>query len=184
MKPPLATGVKIIATYSPCCGIFRVGDADQGVMHCALPHEQKTIRLADAAQEVHRLRGMERGKQPTVEDMSLRQMEANGSVPTPTIENLLAVIHRDGGHHTINAGLERSIADAAQEVNRLRGMEWHAHVILRQGRFFLVVNGLFLAMQGDPCRDSSLTAEKNWTYEALQAAAREINQSYREPRQG
>ena len=36
------------------------------------------------------------------------------------IEDLLAVIHRDGGHHTINAGMERSIADAAQEIHRLR----------------------------------------------------------------
>ena len=38
---------QIIATYSPCCGIFRVGDAEQGVMHCALPHERKVIRLVD-----------------------------------------------------------------------------------------------------------------------------------------
>jgi len=37
-----------------------------------------------------------------------------------TIEDLLAVIHRDGGHHTINAGMDRSIADAAQEIHRLR----------------------------------------------------------------
>ena len=52
-----------------------------------------------------------------------------------------------------------------------------ARVVLRMGRWFLVVNGMWIAMQGDPCRDSSLTTEKNWTYEALQAAARKINQS-------
>jgi hypothetical protein len=38
---------KIIATYSPCCGIFHVGDAEQGIMHCALPHERKVVRLVD-----------------------------------------------------------------------------------------------------------------------------------------
>ena len=52
-----------------------------------------------------------------------------------------------------------------------------AEVVLMMGRWFLVVNGMWIAMQGDPCRDSSLTTEKNWTYEALQAAARKINQS-------
>ena len=34
-----------------------------------------------------------------------------------TIEDLLAVIHRDGGHHTVNAGMERSIADAAVAIH-------------------------------------------------------------------
>jgi len=38
---------KIIATYSPCCGIFHLGDAEDGVMHCALPHEKKVIKLGD-----------------------------------------------------------------------------------------------------------------------------------------
>ena len=48
-----------------------------------------------------------------------------------------------------------------------------AHVILRQGRFFLVVNGLFLAMQGDPCRDPSFG--QLWEYESLVRAAATIN---------
>ena len=38
---------KIVATYSPCCGIFRVGNAEQGVMHCALPHDRKVVKLVD-----------------------------------------------------------------------------------------------------------------------------------------
>ena len=50
---------KIIATYSPCCGIFRVGDADQGVMHCALPHERKVIKLVDAEIETESLAALE-----------------------------------------------------------------------------------------------------------------------------
>jgi hypothetical protein len=39
--------VEIIATYSPCCGIFHTGDAEQGIMHCALPHERKVVKLVD-----------------------------------------------------------------------------------------------------------------------------------------
>lgn len=38
---------EIVATYSPCCGIFRVGDAEQGVMHRALPHDRKVVKLVD-----------------------------------------------------------------------------------------------------------------------------------------
>ena len=38
---------EIVATYSPCCGIFRVGDVEQGVMHCALPHDKKVVKLVD-----------------------------------------------------------------------------------------------------------------------------------------
>ena len=38
---------KIVATFSPCCGIFHVGDAEQGIMHCALPHDRKVVKLVD-----------------------------------------------------------------------------------------------------------------------------------------
>ena len=38
---------KIIATYSPCCGIFHLGDAEPGIMHCALPHEKIVVKLVD-----------------------------------------------------------------------------------------------------------------------------------------
>ena len=48
-----------------------------------------------------------------------------------------------------------------------------AHVLLRQGRFFLVVNGLFVAMQGDPCRGPSFGTL--WEYESLVRAAAAIN---------
>jgi hypothetical protein len=44
---------KIIATYSPCCGIFHAGDAKEGVMHCALPHDRATVRLVDVAELDH-----------------------------------------------------------------------------------------------------------------------------------
>lgn len=39
---------KVVATYSPCCLIFRLGDAEEGVMHCALPHAKTVVRLVDA----------------------------------------------------------------------------------------------------------------------------------------
>ena len=32
------------------------------------------------------------------------------------VRNLLAVIHRDGGHHTARVGLERSLEDAEKAV--------------------------------------------------------------------
>jgi hypothetical protein len=35
------------------------------------------------------------------------------------LKNLLAVIHRDGGHHTEWVGLRQSISDAESEVVRL-----------------------------------------------------------------
>lgn len=50
---------KIIATYSPCCGIIRLGDVEQGGMHCALPHERKTIKLVDAEIEAKSLAALE-----------------------------------------------------------------------------------------------------------------------------
>jgi len=39
--------LEIEATYSLCCGIFRAGDAEEGIMHNALPHERKVLRLTD-----------------------------------------------------------------------------------------------------------------------------------------
>jgi len=50
---------KIIATYSPCCGIFHVGDAEEGIMHCALPHDRKVVKLVDAAIEAELLAALE-----------------------------------------------------------------------------------------------------------------------------
>ena len=41
--------LEIIATYSPCCKIFREGDAEPGIMHSAIPHERKVVRLVDIA---------------------------------------------------------------------------------------------------------------------------------------
>jgi hypothetical protein len=37
-----------------------------------------------------------------------------------TFEDLLAIIHGDGGHHTLAVGLEQSIADAAEEIYKMR----------------------------------------------------------------
>lgn len=37
------------------------------------------------------------------------------------LEELLAVIHRDGGHYTDLAGLEGSVADATEIIHKLRG---------------------------------------------------------------
>ena len=37
--------------------------------------------------------------------------------PTKLLEDLLAVIHRDGGHHTAKVGLEQSVQDARAKVN-------------------------------------------------------------------
>ena len=42
--------MKIIATYSPCCGILRSGVIELDAMHCALPHEHTTLKLVDAAE--------------------------------------------------------------------------------------------------------------------------------------
>ena len=48
-----------------------------------------------------------------------------------TIEGLLSVIHRDGGHHTAEVGVEQSLKDAERIIHEMRGllrevMEWHA----------------------------------------------------------
>jgi hypothetical protein len=48
-----------------------------------------------------------------------------------TLEELLAVIHRDGGHHTAEVGIEQSCKDAERIIHEMRGllgevMEWHA----------------------------------------------------------
>jgi hypothetical protein len=59
-----------------------------------------------------------------------------------------------------------------------------AEVILRQGRLWLVVGGLYIAMQGDPLHDSDLPADEHlkhhvgrelWGEKALRKAARIIN---------
>jgi hypothetical protein len=34
--------------------------------------------------------------------------------------NLLAVIHRDGGHHTSEVGVEQSVEDAYNVINELK----------------------------------------------------------------
>ncbi|CAB4173791.1 hypothetical protein UFOVP1138_21 [uncultured Caudovirales phage] len=37
--------------------------------------------------------------------------------------SLLAIIHRDGGHHTGDVGIEQSVNDAYDEIYRLRNIE-------------------------------------------------------------
>lgn len=57
-----------------------------------------------------------------------------------------------------------------------------AEVVRSQGRLWLVVNGYFLAMEGEPCRDPDLQdpAETqfcaSWTPEILYRAAKLINE--------
>ena len=36
--------------------------------------------------------------------------------------DLLAVIHRDGGHHTSDVGVEQSVLDAIQIIHEMRGL--------------------------------------------------------------
>jgi hypothetical protein len=36
------------------------------------------------------------------------------------LENLLAIIHRDGGHYTHKHGLEKAVKDAKEEIVSLR----------------------------------------------------------------
>lgn len=82
---------QIVATYAPCCGTVRIGDLEPGVMHCALPHERKLMKLVDAAE----YEAVERA-----------------------LRDLLARIHRDGGHHTDAVGLAQSVKDAESIVCR------------------------------------------------------------------
>lgn len=49
-----------------------------------------------------------------------------------------------------------------------------ADVVLYCGRYFLRVAGLYVAMETDPCRDM-LTVSKVWDKEALDEAAKRIN---------
>ena len=51
-----------------------------------------------------------------------------------------------------------------------------AEVLLKQGRYFLVVRGVYLAMEGDPSinRDSAYDGRR-WTLETLREAADDIN---------
>lgn len=51
--------------------------------------------------------------------------------------NLLAVIHRDGGHHTGKVGLEQSITDAKAEVTALRA----ENARLREALQALILHG-------------------------------------------
>ena len=39
------------------------------------------------------------------------------------LRNLLAVVHRDGGHHTEAVGLDQSVEDAIQVYYRLQGLD-------------------------------------------------------------
>lgn len=52
----------------------------------------------------------------------------------------------------------------------------NAEVILRQGRYFLIVNGVYVAMESDlvPVRDPAI-ADRRWTEAALRQAAEFIN---------
>jgi hypothetical protein len=51
-----------------------------------------------------------------------------------------------------------------------------AEVVLTQGRWFLVVRGVYVAMEGDPCvnRDPAY-AGRNWDRMSLEEAAQDIN---------
>ncbi len=51
-----------------------------------------------------------------------------------------------------------------------------AAVVLTHGRYFLTVGGLYVAMEGDICRDPSW-AEKVWDKTMLDEAASKINGS-------
>ena len=54
-----------------------------------------------------------------------------------------------------------------------------ARIELRQGRWFLIVADVFVAMQGDPLRDPRIVYDakcpNNWSRESLQHAADWIN---------
>jgi hypothetical protein len=92
-SPKAVDTYAIVATYAPCCGIIHPGDREPGVMHCALPHEQKTVKLVD---------------------------EQDYRDCVKLLCDLLAVIHRDGGHHTHEVGLAQSAKDAANILQRLQ----------------------------------------------------------------
>ena len=49
-----------------------------------------------------------------------------------------------------------------------------AEVVLHLGRYHLVVNGLYVAMEGDPCRDP-LFEDRVWTKRAMEDAMVAIN---------
>jgi hypothetical protein len=49
-----------------------------------------------------------------------------------------------------------------------------AEVVHRMGRYFLAINGIYVAMETDVCRDP-LTAEEQWSKESLDLAAAYIN---------
>jgi hypothetical protein len=49
-----------------------------------------------------------------------------------------------------------------------------AEVILHLGRYFLVVGGIYVAMESDPCRDPAFDG-KTWTESMLRTAAGYIN---------
>jgi hypothetical protein len=52
------------------------------------------------------------------EDRSTEQLEADGDIDYKTmLDELLAVIHRDGGQYTILAGYEVSVHDAKYHIS-------------------------------------------------------------------
>jgi hypothetical protein len=54
----------------------------------------------------------------------------------------------------------------------------NVEVILHQGRYHLVVNGVYIAMEGDdyPCRDPAITGNR-WTKGTLEQAATLIREA-------
>lgn len=50
-----------------------------------------------------------------------------------------------------------------------------AEIILRMGRWFLVVNGVYVAMETDVCRDD-FTSDARWSEGSLRQAAKFINE--------
>jgi len=51
-----------------------------------------------------------------------------------------------------------------------------AEVVLRMGRWHLIVRGVFVAMQGDLCRDPHWP-DRHWTTDVLEQAAALINEA-------
>lgn len=59
-------------------------------------------------------------------------------------------------------------------VERIAKIPNFAQVEHRQGRYLLVVNGLIVAMEGDPIRDPNIDGAR-WSKASLQQAANIIN---------
>ena len=97
-----------------------------------------------------------------------------------TIEDLLAAIHRDGGHHTINAGMERSIADAAQEIHRLRAdaEKWATNASDGDGVSCRVAPKIWATMQTLPASQGVRARDILWCEALMKSWSDGIIDSY------